>query len=79
MYTPRVASPDELLSDRARLEDEIAGLRTELDRATALRDSLRTSGPEPRGFVPGIFAGGLVVAGGFLWFVYLVASVLGHD
>jgi hypothetical protein len=74
-----VASPDLLLADRARLEAEIAGLRGELDRATALLDSLRTSGPEPRGLVPGIFGGGLVVVAGFLWFLYLVAGVLGHD
>jgi hypothetical protein len=74
-----VANPDELLAERAALEDEIAALRGQLDRASALLDSLRASGPEPRGLVPGIFGGGLVVAAGFLWFVYLVASVLGHD
>ena len=70
---------DDLPAARGQLEIEVAGLRSDLDRAAALLDSLRTSGPEPRGFVPGIFTGGLVVAAGFLWFLYLVASVLGHD
>ncbi len=79
MYTPPVPRLDDLPVARDQLEIEVAGLRSDLDRAIALLDSLRSSGPEPRGFVPGIFAGGLVVAAGFLWFLYLVASVLGHD
>ncbi len=79
MYTGAVTTPDALLAERARLESEIGGLRSRLERARALLDSLRASGPEPRGFVPGIFGGGLLVAAGFLWFLYLVAGVLGHD
>jgi hypothetical protein len=79
MYTCDVTSPDELLAERARLEAEIVGLTTMVGRATARLDSLRASGPEPRGLIPGVFAGGLVVVAGVLWFLYLVAGVLSHD
>ncbi len=66
-----------LLSDRDRLEAEVARLQSELDYAAARLDSLRTSGPEPRGLLAGVLVGGLVVLAGMAWFVYVVSSTTG--
>jgi hypothetical protein len=72
-------SPEQLLEERGLLEREVDELKGTLERATARLDSLRSSGPEPRGFLPGVFGGGLVVLAGVAWFAYLVAGVLAHD
>ena len=74
-----VASPEQGVEERARLEREVDALKNTLERATARLDRLRLSGPEPRGFLPGVFAGGLLVLAGVAWSAYLVAGVLAHD
>jgi hypothetical protein len=67
-----------LVADRDHLEVEIVSLRNELDLATARLDALRSSGPEPRGFVAGVLAGLLLLIACFALFAYVVGSTLGH-
>jgi hypothetical protein len=65
------------LADRDRFEAEVAQLQGKLDRAASRLDSLRTSGPEPRGLLAGVLVGGLVVLAGMAWFAYVVSTTTG--
>lgn len=58
------------------MEREIAALSREIDRARAELASLRAHGPEPRGMVPGVFAGMLLVIAAFVAFACWVGTVV---
>ena len=60
----------------AALEREIAGLARRIERARAELASLRQHGPEPRGMVPGVLAGMLLVIVAFLAFAWWVEAAL---
>ncbi|HEX8794915.1 MAG TPA: hypothetical protein VF765_28410 [Polyangiaceae bacterium] len=58
----------------ASAEREIAALSRKIDRARAELASLRQHGPEPRGMVPGVLAGMVLVVAAFVAFVLWVDS-----
>ena len=60
----------------ASVEREIAALSRKIERARAELASLRTNGPEPRGMVPGIFAGMALVVVAFVAFACWVGTVV---
>lgn len=60
----------------ATLEREIAGLTRKIERARAELASLRAHGPEPRGMVPGVLAGMVVVVVAFVAFAMWVGTVV---
>jgi hypothetical protein len=61
------ATSTDLRAERARLEDDIARLRTALARATADLDVARERGPRPRGLGWGIALAVVVIVGLVAW------------
>jgi hypothetical protein len=66
-YNPPVSTHE----SPASVEREIAALSRRIDRARAELASLR-HGPEPRGMVPGVLAGMVLVVAAFVAFVWWV-------
>ncbi len=60
----------------ASVEREIAVLSRKLERARSELASLRAHGPEPRGLVPGVLAGMVLVVVAFLAFALWAESVV---
>jgi hypothetical protein len=56
------------------VEREIAALSRKIERARAELASLRAHGPEPRGMIPGVLAGMVLVVVAFLAFAAWVES-----
>ena len=67
-YNPPVDAHESL----PLVEREIAALSHRLDRARAELASLRQHGSEPRGMVPGVLAGMVLVVAAFVAFVWWV-------
>ncbi len=60
----------------ASVEREIAALSRKIERARAELASLRQHGPEPRGMIPGVLAGMVVVVVAFVAFALWVGTVV---
>ena len=71
-YNPPVSTQE----SPASVEREIAALSRKLEGARAELASLRANGPEPRGTVPGILAGMVLVVMAFAAFACWVGTVV---
>lgn len=60
----------------ASVEREIAALSRKIERARAELASLRQHGPEPRGMIPGVLAGMVVVVVAFVAFALWAGTVV---
>jgi ferric-dicitrate binding protein FerR (iron transport regulator) len=69
-YNACVSAPE----SHASVEREIAALSRKIERGRAELASLREHGPEPRGMIPGVFAGMLLVLAAFVAFAVWVDS-----
>lgn len=69
-YNPSVTAPE----SPASLERDIAALSRKLEGRRAELASLREHGPEPRGMIPGVLAGMLLVVVAFVAFALWVDS-----
>jgi len=71
-YNPLVSAQE----SPASVEREILALSRKLDHARGVLASLRRNGPEPRGMVPGVFAGMVLVVVAFVAFACWVGTVV---